>query len=510
MAKPAITKYSVKGSPLTTAELDTNLQNLKDATVSVADGTNTAVLDLNDTLNVVGSGGATVTVNASTKTLTVSTADTVNAFQTIAVSGQSNVVADATNDTLTLVAGTGITLTTNAGTDSITISGSGTGTVNTGGAGKLAYYPSNGTTVDDFNVSWDDALKVLNLPNSSAVKGGNGTPGIAMNDGNLTLISTSAVFNNTNTYCGPVSGTTDVRLFAFGTNGADVKVTSAGNIELNPRSTGKINLTPNTNNQAWLDSGVGNLRIQCGSNEFNAEYGQGLTISSGQQINLSLGSSNKLTVGSSNQNSVVTSNGTGTLKLTVADNGSFRPAITLGNASSDDVTLYTSGGDVVVDAQQLTTSVVNSNGSSLLLRTNSGASSGTINIGSGADQDIQIYPNGTGVVKLGGNLDLNGNEITSSGSGNITIATTSSGNIYLDAAAGVVQVVGDLDLQSGVIGTSATNTDIEIEPSGTGVIWLNGPIKTNATTGSPVDDTTPVSWLEVDVGGTLYFMPLYQ
>ena len=45
----------------------------------------------------------------------------INAFGTIAVSGQDNVVADTTSDTLTLTAGSGIAITTVAGTDTITI-----------------------------------------------------------------------------------------------------------------------------------------------------------------------------------------------------------------------------------------------------------------------------------------------------------------------------------------------------------------------------------------------------
>lgn len=50
-----------------------------------------------------------------------------NLFSTIAVSGQDNVVADSTTDTLTLVAGSGMTITTNAGSDQITLSSSGGG-----------------------------------------------------------------------------------------------------------------------------------------------------------------------------------------------------------------------------------------------------------------------------------------------------------------------------------------------------------------------------------------------
>ena len=45
-----------------------------------------------------------------------------NIFKTIAVSGQSDVVADSNADTLTLVAGSNVTITTNASTDTVTIS----------------------------------------------------------------------------------------------------------------------------------------------------------------------------------------------------------------------------------------------------------------------------------------------------------------------------------------------------------------------------------------------------
>jgi hypothetical protein len=63
-----------------------------------------------------------------------------NLFSTIAVSGQSNVVADGTGDTLTLVAGSNITITTDASTDSITISSSGGG-----GGGSTAWGAITGT-----------------------------------------------------------------------------------------------------------------------------------------------------------------------------------------------------------------------------------------------------------------------------------------------------------------------------------------------------------------------------
>lgn len=49
----------------------------------------------------------------------------IQAFKTIAVSGQSDVVADVAADTLNLAAGTGIAITTNAGTDTVTFATSG-------------------------------------------------------------------------------------------------------------------------------------------------------------------------------------------------------------------------------------------------------------------------------------------------------------------------------------------------------------------------------------------------
>lgn len=99
MTKPAITKRAVKGSALTYNELDTNFQNLADATVGVTDGTNSFDYNLNDRIQ--------------------------------------------------FTAGTNITLGVNPTTGAITINASSTGNVNTGAANAIAYYPSAGTTVDD-------------------------------------------------------------------------------------------------------------------------------------------------------------------------------------------------------------------------------------------------------------------------------------------------------------------------------------------------------------------------
>jgi hypothetical protein len=132
MAKPAITKRQTKGSPLTYAELDTNFQNLDDATISLQAGTGGTVVasDLNGTITLVAGSGIVLAGDNSAKTVTVSTTESQNIFQNIAVAGQSTVSADTTSDTLTLVAGTNLTITTNSTTDTITINSLGGDVVN--------------------------------------------------------------------------------------------------------------------------------------------------------------------------------------------------------------------------------------------------------------------------------------------------------------------------------------------------------------------------------------------
>ena len=88
MAKPAITKRAVKAAALTYAELDTNFQNLADATLTVTAGSGgTAVTaDLNGTITLVAGTGITLTGNNTAKTVTITGATT----------GLVNVVEDTT------------------------------------------------------------------------------------------------------------------------------------------------------------------------------------------------------------------------------------------------------------------------------------------------------------------------------------------------------------------------------------------------------------------------------
>lgn len=73
MAKPTITKRVTKGAALTYSELDTNFQNLADATITLTAGSGgTAVTaDLNGTITLVAGTNVTITGDNSAKTITI-------------------------------------------------------------------------------------------------------------------------------------------------------------------------------------------------------------------------------------------------------------------------------------------------------------------------------------------------------------------------------------------------------------------------------------------------------
>ena len=145
MTKPVIIKRNTKGSALTFSELDTNFQNLDDATISLRAGSagTTVTSDLNGTITLLAGSGITLSGNNTTKEITITTTESQNLFQTV-VAGSTSLVADATTDTLTLTGGNGILVTGDAGSDTATfaigstsnadidIQPDGTGTVNIG------------------------------------------------------------------------------------------------------------------------------------------------------------------------------------------------------------------------------------------------------------------------------------------------------------------------------------------------------------------------------------------
>lgn len=93
-------------------------------TIAVAGQSNILADSSTDTLTLVAGSGLTITTNASTDTITFTSA---NFFNAIAVTGQPNVTAGSAGDTLNLVAGSNVTLTSTPGSNSITIDAVGVG-----------------------------------------------------------------------------------------------------------------------------------------------------------------------------------------------------------------------------------------------------------------------------------------------------------------------------------------------------------------------------------------------
>jgi len=134
------------------------------ATIAVAGQSSVVADSATDTLTLVAGSNITITTDAGTDTITIAAAGggtASDSFATIAVAGQSNVVADSATDTLTLVAGTGISLTTNATTDTVTI----TSTVSAGATAFTGLSDRADLTIDQFYLQ---AITRLNVTNNGA------------------------------------------------------------------------------------------------------------------------------------------------------------------------------------------------------------------------------------------------------------------------------------------------------------------------------------------------------
>ena len=266
MTKPAITKREVKGLALTYSELDTNFQNLRDATVSLTAGTGgtQVVSDLNGNITLVAGTGITLSGDNTAKTLTINGV-APQLFSTIAVAGQSDIVADSASDTLTLVAGTNISITTNATTDTLTINGAATGLENV----IEDTTPQLGGNLDLNGFAITTTTGGIKLERDSIVLGdGAGTVSITtLNDQPLTIRSilsaTSALFS-----------ATDIALFAssgkISTTGAGIVQSGFGGASKLTTANSSTNLTLSTNdggspsNTIALTAGSnGNITISC-------------------------------------------------------------------------------------------------------------------------------------------------------------------------------------------------------------------------------------------------------
>jgi len=110
MAKPQITLRQALGEPLSYEQLDTNFENLRDATITIAADGTVIVLDLNDTVTLTPGNNVSFAVTGNEITIN-SEGGSLNSLE--------GVTPDA-NGNIDLIAGTNIALSTAANSITIT------------------------------------------------------------------------------------------------------------------------------------------------------------------------------------------------------------------------------------------------------------------------------------------------------------------------------------------------------------------------------------------------------
>jgi len=224
------------------------------ATIAVAGQSSVVADSATDTLTLAAGAGITITTDAGTDTITITNSSAPqNTFSTVAVTGQSNVAADSATDTLTLAAGSGISITTDAGTDTVTI----TSTVSEGATAftELSDVSSASLTIDKIYLP---AITMLNVTS-------NGTTAYRFDQYGTTDDPTIYAINGT-TIAFNLQASGHPFLIQDGTgtnyNTGLTHVTTAGVVSTGSSAQGKDSGT-----LYWKipDSISGSYRYQCGS-----------------------------------------------------------------------------------------------------------------------------------------------------------------------------------------------------------------------------------------------------
>ena len=418
----------------------------------------------------------------------------INAFPTIAVSGQSNVVADAYNDTLTLAtSGTGFTITTDASTDTITFTNTlpdQTVVLTAGsGIGVTGAYP----TFTIANTSPSSGGTVTSISTTAPITGGTitttGTIGITQSSGAADGYLSSADWTTFNskepslTKGNLTEATSAVLTISGGTNAVIGSGTTIAVSQATTSTSGYLSSTDwNTFNAKEPVLTKGNL-TEATSSILTITGGTGSVIGSGTTI------------------AVSQATGSSSGYLSSADWTTFN------NKASDSFkTIAVTGqSNVVADSNSDTLTLAGAGG--VTITTDASTDTITISSTSGTVTSVAIAD--------GGGLNITGSPITSSGT--ITIENTDRGSgqsIFKNfAVTGSATVVADnnddtvtFEAGAGITLTSNASSDTititNSAPSSGGTVTSVAAL-TIGTTGTDLSSTvadgttTPVITLQV-------------
>ena len=539
MTKPTIVTRAGKGAPLSTTEGDSNFTNLRDATIGVlADGT-TVTTDLNGSFEIEAGTGITVAGNNTTKKITISRSGSagiasVSADPSPELGGDLDVstykvVSSGSRNIQLAPNGTGkvkidsVTFPKGTGTAGQTLIADGSGQLNYGAAGIGSLYEDIAPSLSaNLNVNTYKIVTTSNNRNIELDPHGTGVVAITgplTVSGDLTVSGTTTTINSTTVDVADLSITV--------AKGATNKAAANGaglTIDLGSDGTASMQYVSATD-RILFDKQVAGTFFSNGASNF-----------SGGTVNL--GTASNVTITGGSDGYVLKTNGSGTLSWVAQSSGPANTdSLTEGStnlyftnararsaiSATGDISYNSSTG---VISYTYTSPIPSQTGNSGKYLTTDGSalSWGTVSSGwvGTATSDLNM-----GTYKIKTTSSQNLAIETSSSTYGIDFKSNTNKFGYLDSQAVITtNGAGSLQLNTNggsdsgsIIINQGLNSNIGINPNGTGKIMLNGALGLTSTTGTPTTYNTsyfegtldtPAAWFKVTMNGSSYYLPMFQ